>query len=195
MTGPPRDAASRPQSRRRTTARRAQGRRDTGAASGHDVLARLGLQRLNLVDKGALQHCGVLPSRVLQRAGNDVLRHAVEVVGDARRVVCLQRPVPAHLLERHPPEQQRIGGVALLAKGRLNVCVIDRGVIAGRIEPTLRRLDDAVERDVLSDDQVPQISPPGDDGLVFPVVQTAPCDETHRPFPHRAGPAGLRTIG
>jgi hypothetical protein len=119
-------------------------------------LARLGLQRLNLVHEGALQHGGVLPLWVLQRAGEDVLRHPVEVVSDARRVVCLQRPVPAHLLGRHPPEHQRIGGLSLLANCGLNVCLIDLGVGAGRVEPALRRFDDAVERDVLSDDQVPQ---------------------------------------
>jgi hypothetical protein len=61
----------------------------------------------------------------------------VEIVSDARRVVCLQRPGPAHLLECHPPEQQRIGGLALLANCRLNVCLIDLGVGAGRVEPAL----------------------------------------------------------
>jgi hypothetical protein len=73
-----------------------------------------------------------------------------EVVGDSRRVVGLKRPVAAHLLERHPPEEQRIGGLALLPKRRLNVRYIV--LAAGRGEPALGRFDDAVERDVLGDD-------------------------------------------
>jgi hypothetical protein len=33
----------------------------------------------------------------------------------------LHRPVAAHLLERHPPEEQRVGGLPLLSKHRLDV--------------------------------------------------------------------------
>jgi hypothetical protein len=55
------------------------------------------------------------------------------------------RPVAAHVLEGHSPEEQRIG-----------VRLIDFGVIAGRVEPALGRVDDAIECDVLRDDQIPQ---------------------------------------
>jgi hypothetical protein len=94
----------------------------------------------------------VLPLGVLQSGGEHVLRHVVEVVGDTRRVVGLQRPVAAHLLERDPPEEQRIGGLALLPERRLDVRYVV--LAAGGVEPALGRVDDAVERDVLGDDQV-----------------------------------------
>jgi hypothetical protein len=59
----------------------------------------------------------------------------VEVVSDAGRVVGLQRPVAAHLIERHPPEEQRIGGLALLPKRRLDARYIV--LAAGGVEPAL----------------------------------------------------------
>ena len=53
------------------------------AAGSHDVSARFGLQLPNLVDECTSQHDGVLPVGVLERAGDDVLRYFVEVVGYA----------------------------------------------------------------------------------------------------------------
>jgi hypothetical protein len=94
----------------------------------------VGLQRSDVVD--AAQHDRALPLGVLQRAGEHVLRNAVEVIGDGRRVVGLQRPVAAHLLERHPPEHRRIGGLALLARRRLDARYIV--LAAGGIEPSPR---------------------------------------------------------
>jgi hypothetical protein len=58
----------------------------------------------------------------------------------ARRVVGLQRPVAAHLLERHPPEEQRVGDLPLLSKHRLDVRY---GVLAaGGAEAALGRFGD-----------------------------------------------------
>ena len=61
--------------------------------------------------------------------------------GDARRVVGLLWPAAAELLERGTSEQQRILCLGLLAQHRLDVGVVDVGLVSGRCEPSLGRLD------------------------------------------------------
>jgi hypothetical protein len=118
------------------------------------VLARLGLQRPDLVmERTPSQHGGVLPPRVAHGGGDDVLRHRVEVVGDAGGVVGLFGPVAAQLLERHPPEHDGVGRFALLAERGHEVGLVDFRIV-GDAEPTRRRVDDAIEGDVLGDDQI-----------------------------------------
>jgi hypothetical protein len=97
----------------------------------------------------------VCPSGVLEFGGDDVLRHLVEVVGDAGGVVGLQWPVPAHVLEGHASEEQRIRSVALFPQRRLDVGLIDVGVVSGWSEPSPGSVDDTIECDVLGDDQIP----------------------------------------
>src|SRR5829696_9871502 len=82
----------------------------------------------------------VLLARVVERRGHDVLGHTVEVVGRARRVVGLERPVPAEVLEGLASEHEGVGRRALLPHGVLEVGSIDLGVGAG-IEPTLGHVD------------------------------------------------------
>jgi hypothetical protein len=77
----------------------------------------------------------------------------VEVVADAGGVVGLLGPVAAHLLERDPSEQDGVGGLALLAQRRDEVGLVDLGLV-GHAEPAIGGVDDAVERDVLGDDQI-----------------------------------------
>lgn len=57
------------------------------AAGDHDILAWPRRQLLDLVLERASQHGGVLPFRLREAAGDDVLRHLVQVVGDAGLVV------------------------------------------------------------------------------------------------------------
>jgi hypothetical protein len=73
--------------------------------------------------------------------------------GDPCRVVLLLWPVAAELLERHPPEQQRILTLHVLLQHGQDVRSIRLVSVPGRREPTFRRVDDAVERDVLCDSE------------------------------------------
>lgn len=77
-----------------------------------------------------------------------ILVHPVEVGGDPGRIIALQRPVAPEILERLPPEQQRVGGGVLSTRFFEQVRVVDVG---GRGEPSDQHLDRAVEGDVLGD--------------------------------------------
>jgi hypothetical protein len=71
----------------------------------------------------------------------------------------LQRPIAAELLKGDPPEQQRVGRLSLLAESGVEIGLIDV-LGACSLEPALACVDDAVERDVLGYDQLPQSRPP-----------------------------------
>jgi hypothetical protein len=71
------------------------------------------------------------------------------------------RPVAAHLLERPPPEEDGVGRLALRTQRRHEVGLVDLRVV-GHAEPTLRRIDDPIEGDVLGDDQISHLHPTGD---------------------------------
>ena len=79
---------------------------EADAAGGDDVFARLLLELPDVIPHRALQYGRVLPLRILQGAGHDVLRDRVEVVGDAGLVVGLLRPEAPHVLERPAPDQE-----------------------------------------------------------------------------------------
>lgn len=70
------------------------------ASGDHDVLARLVLESLHLLDRIAGHDCGVLPFRVGHGRRDDVLLHVVEVIGVSRGIVGLLRPVATEVLER-----------------------------------------------------------------------------------------------
>jgi len=63
------------------------------------------------------------------------------------------RPVAAHLLEGRAADQERVGRFALLGQRGDDVGLVEV-LVAGRGEPALGGVDDAVEGDVLGDDQV-----------------------------------------
>jgi hypothetical protein len=71
-------------------------------------VARLLLQRLDLVDGVTGEHRGVLPLRVGHGRGDDVLLDLVEVIGDAGWIVGLLGPVAAPILEGPPARKKRV---------------------------------------------------------------------------------------
>jgi hypothetical protein len=76
-------------------------------------LARLLLQRTDLLGGVTGEDRGVLPLRVGHGRGDDVLLHPVQVVAYARGVVDLLGPVAAHTLEGQPADQKPVRLVAL----------------------------------------------------------------------------------
>jgi hypothetical protein len=80
--------------------------------------------------------------------GGALMRLAL-LVGNAGHVVGLLWPVAAHLLEGHPSAEEPVSRFTLLRKRRRDVALIDLGIVAGRVETAARRLDYAIERDVL----------------------------------------------
>jgi hypothetical protein len=94
--------------------------------------------------------------RPARRGHSLVLGHVVEVVGDAGVVVVLQWPIAAHLLKGHPSEQYGVSRFPLFTDrvedvGLIGVLVSTRG------EPAISSVDDAVDGDVLGDDQSSQV--------------------------------------
>ena len=68
----------------------------------------------------------------------------------------LQWPVAAHLFEGHPPDEQCIGGLALFAQRVEHVGLIDV-IVSARGEPAPGCVYDAVDGDVLGDDQLSHV--------------------------------------
>jgi hypothetical protein len=98
------------------------------------------------VDAGASLRCASTARRRGRRGRRQVLPHPRLVVG-------LQRPIAAKLLKSDPSEQQRVGHLSLLPKRLVEVGLIDL-LVTRRREPAFARVDDAVECDVLSDDEL-----------------------------------------
>jgi hypothetical protein len=85
------------------------------AAGDHDVLARLLLERTDLLDGVTGEDRGVLLLGVGHGRGDDVLLHAVEVVADPCGVLGQLGPVAAQILDGPPPllgskASGRVGG-------------------------------------------------------------------------------------
>src|SRR5437899_2569476 len=72
----------------------------------HDVFTGRLLESGNGSDHIAIDHLGVVPLRMLQRRGHDVLWHAVDVVG--HWIARARRPYRREDVIRAPAHQQRI---------------------------------------------------------------------------------------
>jgi hypothetical protein len=138
------------------------GERD--AAGDDDVLPRLLLELPDGGDRIAAEDRRRLPAGIGQRAGDDVLLHPVQVGGDPGRVLGLQRPVAAEVLEGAPAQQQGVGGLVLAAGLGQLIGAVGPGSLL-RVEPVADHLDRAVERDVLRESERPHGGAPPSAGV------------------------------
>ena len=137
-----------------------------GAAGDEDVVALLGLQRGDGFQRVALQHLGVLPRRVLQRAGDHVLPHRVHLVGEG--ISAPLRPGPGEALVLHPSEQQRVGRLQLRGLEHAEVVApVGHGPRSVRVAVLAAgRLHHAIQGHELAHDQLAHGSSSGRDGLL-----------------------------
>jgi hypothetical protein len=91
----------------------------------------------------------VLPARLGERAGDDVLLHRVEIVGHPGRVIGLRRPEASEGFEGVAADQQCVGRLAVLGGHVRDVGLVD--VPGERVEPASRHVDHPVEGGVLRD--------------------------------------------
>src|ERR1700678_4189174 len=133
-----------------------------------DLTADLLLQLRNSADHLACDDGRVGPFRIARGRGHDVLRHAVQLVGPR---AAARQPPRGEPLVASPPQQQRVGAQCLLG--------LDTGppfeVLSSELaEPAAEQkallavgvLDDAIERDVGSDDDLSHLGSPFSVGVV-----------------------------
>ena len=128
-----------------------------GAAVDEDVAVDAVPEAGDLVD---VDDVGVVPLRVGQRAGDDVLRHVVEQVGE---LALTTRPRRGEPLVRRPSEQQRAGRAHLVHLELVAfLAAFERErPAAPRVRlRTARVLDDPVDGDELRDHDLAHVSAP-----------------------------------
>ena len=92
------------------------------------------------------------PARIVESPRHHIFGNAVEVVRDSCLVIDLLRPKPTRLLECRAPNQKAVRCCGVLSG---NGCQLTSLLcVSCRIEPRARVVDNAVERDVLSHNDV-----------------------------------------